>query len=166
METLILPRGVSGFGIKNQKELSVSDLKKAAEAITEQLGFEMDWVDGSSNTNCTYHFAILYGSTSESKSQKALLIHKFFPLAALVKFDGSSRAEEQGELNEFIFSEASARLVGEFHLFSGAFLNHPADGDDPICEEVLQLLSNEEFAEFAYYEPRCLGDIIFNNWIK
>jgi len=171
-EKFILPPYVSGFykdGGRTPEKVSLSIFRDACEKLAHGVGWELKRVlDFSGQPSRSYHLAVFAAGDAH---ERLVLCNKYYPIVAFAKVvqpsaDGHSFDYEKGmPENEYIEpGEGGQFFTPRFTALDKAYLAVTVDADNPSDAVVVSKLSDYEFAEFAYWEPKIVADVVFNNW--
>ena len=168
-EKFILPPGVSGFYKENENTPSLVDIylfRKFCENLAEKTGFQLySFYDFSSSNSKSYHLAIITKSESEFI---LIFCNKYYPLIAFSKVLDSkniNQADFDLPKNEFFDDEKLASYFKtDFKILNSDFLSITVDADNEEDAIAVKELTFYEFAEFSFWKPQVLAEIIFNNW--
>jgi len=168
----ILPEKVSGFYDKGDtppKAFPFSLFRKNCKQIDQQSEYSvLGMTDFPSQPNRSYYLTLLQHFV---KGHFFIFCNRYYPLIAFSRLlDDSTpdfRSIEGGMLpgNEFIdLPELHALLNKEFVVLDKEYLATSVNADNPEDAVSVSKLSYKEFAEFSFWKPRVISDIIFNNW--
>jgi hypothetical protein len=153
---LKLPRGVTGFrsGVR-APPLPATDVRAfrghCYAAARAAGGFVLGFEDPYRHTN---NFAA--GLLGLGDGPVAVLLNAHFPLV------GFAHPPAVGEL-ELRFADAPA-LVEAFRGFDGYRVLDRAVLEGPLTPDVVADLDKGERAQFTYWRPSRVGDVVFNSW--
>ncbi len=161
---IILPKGISGFCGSAVKELSAEEVNAIFDELQERGNHTpMQRMYAFAKADRTFH-ALIAG---KKEGDVGYFLNRFFPFLAKVQVTPNAASNSiLKEFSSFEFAEGYFPISKPVTWLPSDFLHHKVDADDPFVELVMQKLSNQEFAEFAYYEPRMLAHVIFNDWPK
>jgi len=171
-QQIIFPPKVTGFHNPSDSAPELQDLKpfhlKCQAISAVGLLNPIEFFDYSAEPSRSYHLQLAEDSRSIGYF---LFLNKYAPLVAISKMlDNSWKSwDGTGELppNQYIdFPELEAYFQPDFQLIPVATLLLPIDADKPESAAVVQNLQDSEFAEFSYFAPQNLGNLVFNNWEK
>jgi hypothetical protein len=113
----------------------------------------------------SYHYAGI--SFADTDGFFLLLCNRFHPfagLAAIAVLPSACQIPEQA-LTFCDHPLISQHFhLPEFNLLPAEFLNNKIDSEDSISQGAVSNLCNEEFAQFTYWQPKTLGDVVFHYW--
>lgn len=160
-----LPPHISGFTSAYHKAIPCVSLRKI-ENFIQDLPFEFKkFTNNNKSKNYNYHYL-----SAKNKEEKFLIFfNKLYPIIAVSKILESNQASYSDlPKNEFVDvpSLESYAKQHQFILLRKELLEQKMDADIPVVQSIVGQLSQVEFAEFSYYEPQVIADIIFNNWDK
>ncbi len=169
-EFFVLPTGVSGFFESGGElpQILFEDFEKACLQIASASHFDLKEMYGfEDEPTRSYYLAFL---TSE-QGNVLVFCNKYFQLVAvselMEKVSSLKEFLAKGEMPQNQFSdvpEVSQNLPEGYDYLTSAYLAKSVDADNEEDALAVKALSDIEFAEFSYWEPRQLSDIIFNNW--
>lgn len=168
-EAFHFPAGISGFWGRKDKpppqfEPTLFE-QKCAE--TAQIGYQLLSFVAAKKKKQSYHLALVEEDSGEKRF--VVICNKYYPIVA---FALPSEPLKPALLSEFKPPQTYVSNAGLFtHFNTSPFCVIPTevlqlevDADNPETAAVMHQLYDTEFAEFAFWEPRCMGDIAFNNW--
>ncbi|PWJ44456.1 hypothetical protein [Sediminitomix flava] len=151
-----LPTYISGF-FPQDYEKEPFDLDKFLQQVftDSKIDFSKAVIDRQSSDHTYILVKFKYDDVA-----LLLLSHKYFPVMAISKNNfGSFEFLDIPELVEAFFQKS-------VKVLSKATLETPVNGHHPTCVQLVKDLADIEFAEFAFYEPKYISDIVFNRWKK
>lgn len=161
------PKGVSGF--LAVPELGQDTFRKACEAITASGAYKLLAIaPAEAQPNLSYYAAFL----EEAQTGRMLLLfgNRYAPCVAVgICAEGTVFKDTSFPWPPHAFDYPAAIAAGlpaGWVLLPPELLTHKVDADNELSAAVVQHLANEEFSEFAYWEPRVMADVAFNNWKK
>ncbi len=170
-KTIQFPKNITGF--RNPKkpapnQIGLENFRAICAIIEAVESFDLiQFFDYSEQENKSYHLQLI------EKEGKAyfIFLNKYAPFIAFSEiFEENWRSwNGNGELpkNRYIdIPELTKHFQTDFQIIPQATLLLPIDADNPKSAEVVQNLEDAEFAEFSYFAPQCLGNIVFNDWKK
>jgi hypothetical protein len=172
METFALPPKTSGFYNTDDsppEEMPMAEVSRALDGLHSLPGIEkLESISYAQEPNRNYHLAIVQANGE----WRLVFVNKYYPIVAcsrvldeiaLVKWG------RKGELpaNEYMdWPEIAAVLPQNWRIAPKSMLLTRIDPDEGLSTPMIENLQNREFAEFSFYDPRYVGQIIFNNWKK
>jgi hypothetical protein len=168
--TVMLPPKVSGFhnpGEAPPEPLGQGLLHEELAGVRQQAR-RWRWADYSQQPNWSYHAGLWLWEDEPL----LLLVNKYYRLAACSRVDDRQAWEawQPGQplpRNQYIdFPALREWLPESWVLLPQAFLLQAVDADQAESQAAVAQLQLQEFAEFSYWEPRNMGNIVFNNWQK
>ena len=171
MNPITFPPNITGFHNPNKpapNQIELDDFKAVCATIKAVESFELiRFFDYSEQENKSYHLQLI------EKERKAyfIFLNKYVPFIAFSEiFEENWKGwSGVGELpkNRYVdFPELAKYFQSDFQVIPQEILLLPIDADNPKSAAVVQKLEDAEFAEFSYFAPQCLGNIVFNNWKK
>lgn len=163
MSQIIFTKGVSGFARNIQPDSALlSRFEQAIARLAEAEG----WQVKTASARLCHSFAyqvLLHEPTGQARLVFCNRVAPLVALAQVVNWRGDSLPE-----NRFISDERWAAWLDDqgFAVLAQALLEQKLDADIPESAALVQQLDDLEFAEFAYWEPKTVADIIFNDWGK
>lgn len=168
--SIIFPPKVSGFYAGEPPSL-ISTIQIEQElAVLQGLPVTASWFlfNLEPYHHYSYHLChIEYGETSY-----LFFINKYAKIGALSKVHPSASIEgwhidEELPRNSYDdWKEGTRLLASHWAIVPPDILTLSVDADNPESQRIVSELQNEEFAQFAYWEPQNMGNILFNNWQK
>ncbi len=162
----LLPAGISGFfetGTKAPPLLNFEDFARACEKAGNLSNFSLRQVYNFNEQPArSYHAAVFFRDTT-----LLALCNKYFPVVAFARIANGAEAQLLDHMpeNEYVNVPELSHIFEEgFTVLDKTGLTITVDADVPEDALAVSLLSDNEFAEFAYWEPKIVADIIFNNW--
>ena len=155
---LVLPVGVSGFCNPHIYQLSMY--------THNPLFFQL-----CSDINQTTDFRLLHSEATakgqnfsyalfENKGFVAIMCNQYYPLIGYCAVPAArlsgGKFTDVPELDTF--------FEKDFKILRQDFLENPVNADNKRSRIILQNIGHEEFAQFAYWEPEIIGEIVFNRW--
>ncbi|MDW7694676.1 hypothetical protein R9C00_07980 [Flammeovirgaceae bacterium SG7u.111] len=166
----VLPTGVSGFFESGGElpQILFEDFEKACLQIAAASHFDLkETYAFEDEPTRNYYLAFL---TSE-QGNVLVFCNKYFQLIAV-----SELMEKISSLKEFLAKgkmpqnqfadvpEVFQSLPKGYDYLTPTYLAKSVNADNEEDALAVNALSDIEFAEFSYWEPRQLSDIVFNNW--
>lgn len=172
---LLLPEKVSGFHDPGDPPPSLfpfSILEKKCEQIDQMSEYSLvKAIDFLEEENRSYYLVLIRHFT---KGHFLIFCNKYYPLVAFSHLveqplyqEPSLTTIEKGEIppNEFVnLPDLEPFLKPEFTVLEKDFLAKSVNADNPQDAISVSKLCHSEFAEFSFWKPKVLSDIIFNNW--
>ncbi|MEN7551421.1 hypothetical protein AAG747_26125 [Rapidithrix thailandica] len=171
-DNLVFPPNASGFFSKGAEiftKVDWSEFEKHCKLVDAQTDYTLKFLlRRKLEDNHSYHEAIFL--TPENKGL-FVFVNKFYPFIAisqsLMPLTEELSEKEGLPDNEFInHQELASVFEPVFTVISKEVLTKKLDADDEIASKYVQQLTFHEFAEFAYWEPRIMANILFNKWKK
>ncbi|MFT5616812.1 MAG: hypothetical protein ACI85I_000026 [Arenicella sp.] len=171
MNQLIFPKNITGFHNLNKPAPSQIGLERfKAICITIKAVGDFDLIqffDYSEQGNKSYHLQLI----EKEGNAYFIFLNKYASFIAFSEIleENWQSWNGEGELpkNRYIdFPQLTKYFQTDFQIIPQEILLLPIDADNPKSAEVVQNLEDAEFAEFSYFAPQCLGNIVFNNWRK
>ncbi len=161
------PAGVSGFWSKKDPAPSpfAPALFEDRCAQARALDFELKAVALAQQPKRSYHLALL----EKPGEQLVVFCNKYYPLVAFFVPPVPILPEKLHEVLPppvYVAHPELAQLFAQapFQVIPAEVLALEVDADNPATTGVVCHLYDAEFAEFAFWEPRAMGDVAFNNW--
>ncbi len=161
------PAGISGFwGKKDAPPPTFAPtLFEERCQQTRALDFELASIAFANEKKQTYHVALL----QKSNEQLLVFCNKYYPIVAFAIPESSLAPEHLPRIeppHTYAEHEALAQLFNQepFQVIPTPILRLEVDADNPETTAVVHQLYDAEFAEFAFWEPRSMGDVVFNRW--
>lgn len=167
----VLPPKISGFHDRTSPAPKLWNLKpfqQCCQRVVQGGIFEViHFFDFTQHPSKSYHFTLFV----RGEQFYLVFVNKYYPYIAiaqvLVPISVVHDLVNELPVNQFVDVPALAKYFeGDFEVLPASFLERSPDADDPESAAIVKDLEKAEFAEFAYWEPRCIGEIIFNNWDK
>ncbi len=164
-----LPAGVSGFfeeNVETPKRTDVNQFRKCCENLAENSDYQMiDFFNFNSMPTKSYHLASFKHKTG---GYILIFCNRYFPLVAFSQV-ADGKTVEQVDLmlpeNEFFDDDLLDQYFkNDFEVLSSAYLGITVDADNIEDAKAVKQLTFYEFAEFSFWKPQVLADIVFNNW--
>ena len=167
LEKFILPPYVSGFykdGGRTAEKVPFGLFSESCKKLADESDFTLvKAYDFSGQPNRSYHLAAFTG-----KLNLLAMCNKYYPIVAFSVIESPSTNFDFNismPKNEYLDGAEMAPFFSEhFTVLDKAYLAITVDADNPSDAKVVSRLSDNEFAEFAYWEPKVVADIVFNNW--
>jgi hypothetical protein len=145
---LNLPNGITGFRSSTDKELPVMDLvefKQLCYSFIRQIG----GIVKSYNNNISQQnfYTVEYDYLGESI---LILLNHHYPLLTF--------ASSLDRLTFIEVPEISIKFMPYYTVLTKEYLNIP------LTSNHLAALSKAELTQISYWNPKTVGEIIFNNW--
>ena len=164
-----LPPGVSGFYEENEATPAKADVylfRRCCEQLAENTNYHLhNFYDFSESTTKSYHLAIF---RHISDGFILVFCNRYYPLVAFSKVEDDTHIEKadlQLPKNEFIDDDLLKQYFKEnFEVLNSDYLGITVDADNEEDAITVKQLTFYEFAEFSFWKPQVLADIIFNNW--
>ncbi|GAA4843144.1 hypothetical protein [Algivirga pacifica] len=163
MNTIIqLPAAISGYG-KIQEEVAPERFKNYLKGLPLTL---LDFQSFQQEPNYSYMLGLLLDA--EQQKFYYFFCNKYYPYIACaeIKEMAETRITPHLLVNQFVDLTEVKDPEGYFTILPVYFLEKKVTSDELLISHILQHLEHQEFAEFAYWEPRILANIIFNRWEK
>lgn len=109
-----------------------------------------------------YTYGVVQLSTEQGQTLD-MAAHKYFPLLAPVV----AQWNDEGKPLALAFrewGEEAAFFRENFRLLEPEWLILKPDPHIPVAQRLLKDLRYEEFAQFSFFQPENIGEIVFNNW--
>ena len=167
---VIFPPKVSGFYERKSGPpalLPVADLKQALHDL-DGLGIQWQLIDFSHQPNYSYHVCFI----SWQDKGYFFFMNKYYYLAAFSQIEDMEEWQnwEEGQLlprNQYTdIPQLHDILSTPWTILPEEMIIQKVDADNEISQKIVMNLQNAEFAEFSYWEPQNMGNILFNNWEK
>jgi hypothetical protein len=168
MNQVVLPPNVSGFFDHQPPALlPVKELQQGIEGLRTLEGFkDLVFADCTGQTSRSYHWALL----ELKEGSYFIFLNKYHRIAACSRIKHAVQARDwEEELPENMYVHHSgifAVLEETFTVLYPELLMLPIDPDKGDSVPVVARLQLSEFAEFSFWEPRNIGQVVFNNWEK
>ncbi|MEH0155592.1 hypothetical protein V6R21_15705 [Limibacter armeniacum] len=163
-----LPTYISGFTEEGVSPLNHIEPYEFRLFLSRQKGVEiLSFHDFETDYDCSYMLSLV-----EMNDDKFLIFcNKYFPYVAVSKVleEGVSLKDETAELprNRFVKDIGLSEIDDlPFSFLEVELLELKVDADNADSMFVLKQISDTEFAEFSYWQPLIIADIIFNRWTK
>lgn len=143
-----LSNGITGFRSSTDKELPVTDLvefKQLCYSFIRQIGGIVNSYNHDTSQQNYYTMEYNY----LGKSIRILLNHHY-PLLAF--------ASSLGRPTFIDVPEISIKFMPYYTVLTKEYLN------SPLTPEHLSALSKAELTQISYWNPKTVGEIIFNKW--
>ena len=171
MNQIIFPPKTTGFYNPDEQPPVLQSLEgfmKACEQMASIKGFELltlfDYTDIPSKS---YHLQLMKDQDGQGFF---IFVNKYSPLIAFSKIDAINWEgwNGEGEMPQNHYVDM-IELTSYFHgmdVIPVEVLLMPIDADEAESAVVVQQLQDAEFAEFSFFAPQNLGNLVFNNWPK
>ncbi|MEM1136589.1 MAG: hypothetical protein AAGI07_12185 [Bacteroidota bacterium] len=168
-EIFRLPAGVSGFYKEDEptpSAVDVNQFRKACEQLAEQSGYTLHtFYDFSASKTKSYHLAIL---AKDTESYIMVFCNRYYPIVAfsrVLEIEKIAQADLSLPENTFFDDDQIAAFFKEdFTVLASDYLSITVDADNEADALAVEKLTFYEFAEFSFWKPQLLAEIIFNNW--
>ncbi|UZR94368.1 hypothetical protein [Chondrinema litorale] len=165
----ILPPGVSGFykeGEDTPASIDVYQFRKACENLVEKTGYLLEaFYDFTLSETKSYHLAVVF---KPDNSYILIFCNRYYPIIAFSKvldIKNINQADFDLPENEFFDNEQLATFFkNNYEVLTCDYLSITVDADNEDDAVTVKRLTFYEFAEFSFWKPQTLGDIIFNDW--
>lgn len=161
------PAGISGFWSKKDTPPPTLDTQLFQEKCEEvkTVGFNLISIHFTDKKKQSYHSALL----EKDGEQIIVLCNKYYPIVAFAEPESKISESELSKYEPpkvYVEHEILAAYFNQapFQVIPSEILRLEVDADNPETTSVVHLLYDVEFAEFAFWEPRSMGDVVFNNW--
>jgi hypothetical protein len=170
-KNIIFPANITGFYNPNEsapKPLELDTFKTICNTLKTVGDFDLiQFFDYSDDADKSYHLQLI----EKEGKWYFIFLNKYSPLIAFSEifeknWSGWNGKEELPKNRYIDMPELAKHFPTDFQLIPQEILLLPIDADNPKSAEVVQNLKDAEFAEFSYFAPQCLGNIVFNNWKK
>ncbi len=165
--TFFFPAGISGFWSKKDTPPPILETSLFQEKCEEvkTIGYELIAIHFAENKRQSYHSALL----QKNEEQIVVFCNKYYPIVAFTQPNALLSANDLIQFEPpsvYVAHEMLAAYFNQapFQVIPSEILRLEVDADNPETTSVVHLLYDVEFAEFAFWEPRSMGDVVFNNW--
>ncbi|WP_281614092.1 hypothetical protein [Flammeovirga sp. SubArs3] len=153
-----LPKGITGFVESENKTI---DLSLWEETVKSFFSIK-------ANIQFSDRYSYTYQIIEFNNELYLLFKNKYTDFFAIAKVDDEN--EEYHKIpNHYFFDEFEIidflEAMGFIH-YPTALLELKVDGANPLITNLLKELSDSEFGQFSYFEPKIIANIIFNDWKK
>lgn len=170
-DKITLPPNISGFFGKEiiQPHTDIKVFRHYCEDLSKEGYHLVDWIDLGLNTSRSYHLALFENPFGK---QYLVFCNKYYPYVGFSEVIAENKlsyidTSQVLPSNQYIDNETLAHHYSRYFIVIPTdILQTKVDADDIANTYIVSKLTNYEFAEFAYYEPKIIGDIVFNNWEK
>lgn len=161
------PAGISGFWSKKDTPPPTLDTNLFQEKCEEvkNVGFNLIAIHFAPKKKFSYHAALF----EKDDKQIVVFCNKYYPIVAFAPAETKLTAKDLASFeppSTYVEDEILSAYFNQapFQVIPGDILRLEVDADNPETTSVVHLLYDVEFAEFAFWEPRSMGDVVFNNW--
>jgi hypothetical protein len=169
-QPFILPSGISGLHttcLPDDQGQYLELFRQACQQATHLSGrVLLNVYDLLNEVDRTYHLACI----QTQEGTLLIFCNKYYPIVAVSQVtqeDAMAALPWQLPPNQFTEApELRHFFEPSFTILSPEYLRIPVNSDIPELARAVSQLDDFEFAEFSYWEPKYISDIVFNSWPK